>query len=108
MAVLFQQLIQTALGLVWLEDDDAAVGPFRDHAADLSRYAGYVNKVVQIVGLGAGAGAAGEPKEWVGQVAQWMYWWGIPIFQFFFASYVSTFPYYSSCILPMLIMLTIA
>lgn len=83
-AVVFQQIIQTALGLVWLEDDDPMKGPFRDHAADLARYAGWTSRVaVGVLGRDLGSRmlkASGT------EVASWMYWWGVPIAQFVFAA----------------------
>lgn len=83
-AVLLQQLIQTALGLVWLEDDDPAVGPFRDHSGDIIQYAGYINSSIKFI---AGPTLARAFDQRFGQTfASWSYWWAVPIFQFFFAS----------------------
>lgn len=83
-AVLLQQAIQTALALVWLEDDDPTVGPFRDHAGDILKYVGYTSKIASVV-LGQSWGSTAM-KQYGAGVANWMYWWGVPVFQFFFAS----------------------
>lgn len=76
--VLLQQVIQTALALVWLEDDGEGMGPFRDHASSLLGWKEFVGKV---------AGKATMDR-FGDSFAQGMYWWAIPVFQFFFASYV--------------------
>lgn len=82
--VLFQQAIQTLLALVWLEDDDPTVGPFRDHAGDLATYTRYTSMVVTAV---VGKESTSMIMKRAGaSLAEWMYWWGVPIFQFFFAS----------------------
>lgn len=83
-AVVLQQIIQTALGLVWLEDDDPLKGPFRNHAADLARYAEWTSKVaVRILGKNLGTRLLQSSGQ---ELATWMYWWGVPIAQFVFAA----------------------
>lgn len=83
-AVVLQQVIQTALGLAWLEDDDPLKGPFRDHGADLARYAVLTSKAVTAV-LGKSVG--GQLLRTSGRdLAAWTYWWGVPIAQFVFAA----------------------
>jgi sphinganine C4-monooxygenase len=83
-AVLGQQVIQTALGLFWLDEDNPSTGPFRDHSGDVERYLAWVKKGVLLL-LGEGRG--GEVVRRSGrEVATWAYWWGVPILQFFFAA----------------------
>lgn len=83
-AVVLQQVLQTGLGLVWLEEDDPLKGPFRNHRADLEVYARWTSKIVVGV-LGKGWGSqvlrAQGPE-----MASWMYWWGVPILQYLFAA----------------------
>ena len=86
-AVLFQQAIQTALALVWLEDDDVSVGPFRDHQSDIRGYSGVIDSIVMSV-LGNKVGRS-VVQRYGDELASFTYWWAVPIFQFFFASSVS-------------------
>lgn len=81
--VLCQQVLQTALGLVWLVDDDPADGPLRDHASDIARWSVLVRKGVRKV-LGT-VPAGGEVED----AAAWVYWWGVPALQLFVALCVS-------------------
>jgi sphinganine C4-monooxygenase len=83
-AVLLQQVIQTALGLAWLEDDDPLTGPFRDHAGDIANYFNFTTSTLLFV-LGKNWGST-VVKQHGHALASWMYWWGVPTFQFFFAS----------------------
>ena len=83
-AVLFQQAIQTALALVWLEDDDASVGPFRDHQGDIRGYSRVIDSIVMSV-LGNKLGRSAVQR-YGDEMASFTYWWAVPIFQFFFAS----------------------
>ncbi|KAL8280169.1 hypothetical protein RQP46_007499 [Phenoliferia psychrophenolica] len=85
-AVFAQQAIQTVLGLWWLGDEDPAFGPFRDHGADLDKYAGWVAQAAIAV-LGKDGGRA-VVKHCGASVASWMYWWGVPIAQFFLAAFI--------------------
>lgn len=83
-AVFAQQAIQTVLGLWWLGDEDPAYGPFRDHAADLDKYAGWVASAAIAV-LGKELGRA-LVRTCGPDVASWLYWWGVPVAQFFLAA----------------------
>ncbi|GAA5920670.1 hypothetical protein JCM1841_002886 [Sporobolomyces salmonicolor] len=81
-AVLFQQLLQTAMGVWWLEDDD----PVFDDAAELNRFGRKVAKAVIAV---AGTSLGGDFMAQYGrQATSWVYWWGVPIAQFAWAAFV--------------------
>lgn len=84
LAVFVQQAIQTLLGIVWLEDDDPSVGPFRDHVGDMVWYAGWMGKAAIVV-LGESRGSE-VLKLYGAEAVSWVYWWGVPIVQFFFAA----------------------
>lgn len=112
LAVIFQQVIQTLLGLVWLEEE-AVNGHATSHAAQVVVVKGLqrwerllepvVDKVLGVVGAlvghevvkTAGGGVLGVTnggKEVVlAKAAYFVYWWGIPIIQFFAAMYVYSF-----------------
>jgi sphinganine C4-monooxygenase len=83
-AVLFQQFVQTLLGIVWLEDDDPAYGPMRDHAEAVGWYHAVLAKAaVSVLG---GAMGSEVMKGYGASAASWVYWWGVPIVQLFFAA----------------------
>ncbi|ORY76233.1 hypothetical protein BCR35DRAFT_305868 [Leucosporidium creatinivorum] len=85
-AVLVQQVLQTVLGLLWLEEDDPLKGPFRNHKRELQTYGYWVGRVVMGV-LGKKMGG----QLWKAQGAEltsWVYWWGVPIAQYLFAAFV--------------------
>ncbi|MBW0468498.1 hypothetical protein O181_008213 [Austropuccinia psidii MF-1] len=84
-AVIIQQVIQTLLGLFYLEPDPINVLQ-RDYLTEMRVTARLVLRLAKIVL---------PPKHaiWIvnhygQQITQWMYWWGIPIIQFFWASFV--------------------
>ena len=86
LAVLLQQVIQTALALVWLEDDDVSVGPFRDHQGDIRGYSGVIDGIVlSVLGKQLGRSVVNRYSD---ELASFTYWWAVPLFQFFFASSV--------------------
>ena len=79
-AVLFQQFLQTLMGLVALEDEEPAM----DHAAELNKWGRRVAKLV--ISL-AGSKRGGEWMAQYGrQAASWLYWWGIPTVQLAWAA----------------------
>lgn len=84
LAVIVQQIIQTVLGIVWLDDSESDA--FRQHTAEMRQLGKWVAGVV-VAMLGEEKG-----KEFLaanGQdVLSWLYWWGIPIAQFILAMYV--------------------
>jgi sphinganine C4-monooxygenase len=86
MAVLFQQIIQTVLAVVWLEDDPVFMGPFRDHASDLKWYAGWMEGIL-VASLGKET-AVPLLRKYGSQSVEWIYWWGIPSFQLLWAAFV--------------------
>jgi sphinganine C4-monooxygenase len=84
-AVMWQHVIQTALGLVWLEDDETILRRefYRD---DLGNMAGLAPKVGAGVLLLLGNRTGEELLKSHGEaLVRWVYWWGIPIFQMVFA-----------------------
>lgn len=92
LAVVFQQVIQTLMGLVWLEEEVAGRGgsAMTEVVKGLQKWERLLEPFVDIlVGLGGkggvfidlGLGALGK-EELLAKAAYFMYWWGIPIFQF--------------------------
>ncbi|KAK0549754.1 Sphingolipid C4-hydroxylase sur2 [Tilletia horrida] len=86
--VLVQQAIQTVLGLLVLDGDEVAHAQvFADHRAKIQSLgvstaqllASLVGEQRTIQALTALGGA---------KAIEWLYWWGIPIFQFWFAFFV--------------------
>lgn len=82
-AVIFQQAIQTLLGVFWMTDHGSKI----DHAAEMQKLAVGMAKVLSsfadtntVQGFLDTAG---------GEFAYYAYWWFIPIAQFLFAAYVS-------------------
>jgi sphinganine C4-monooxygenase len=75
-AVLFQQLIQTALGFVWLAEDAGHI----NHVRELRRLAASMEPILAIPGIQMS-------PQLLASAAQFVYWWGIPGFQFLSAMY---------------------
>ncbi|KAJ3558631.1 hypothetical protein NP233_g11470 [Leucocoprinus birnbaumii] len=115
LAVIFQQIIQTALGYVWLEEEvhSGAASRAAVVAEGLKRWERLLEPAVEkVVGVIAGVGAgvvkssstsgggvlgaiAGGKEEVLAKAAWFMYWWGIPLFQFFFAMFfIDTWQYF--------------
>ncbi|THU83860.1 hypothetical protein K435DRAFT_688726 [Dendrothele bispora CBS 962.96] len=82
-AVIFQQVVQTALGYVWLEDRGVNV----DHLEKMQDVASWVEPLVRFV-----SGEAGEDKRVkalvLHEVAYYMYWWVIPTMQLLMAMFI--------------------
>jgi hypothetical protein len=76
-AVIFQQVIQTGLGLAALSDDSSHLVNHRLH---LLRIASYVEHGLPWL--------SGNPKV-LARITEFIYWWGIPALQFLGAMYVS-------------------
>lgn len=81
-AVLFQQIIQTVLGLVWLAEDS-----------------GHTNYIKELRGLAASmepilARVLGDhmSPQLLASAAQFVYWWAIPGIQFLAALYETPYP----------------
>lgn len=84
-AVIIQQVVQTVLGLCWLENEETILirEVHIDHLIEMRKLAGPVGKVLRVV-LGE------KTMESLVMVAgkelvQWVYWWGIPMAQLGFA-----------------------
>ena len=78
--VIAQQLVQTLMGILWIEDDPPELGPFRDHAADLDAYE-RVTRRLAIAALGRGIGSS-LAREHGRKLAEWAYWWAVPAVRF--------------------------
>lgn len=82
--VILQQAVQTVLGILVLEDEEVVIEQvFVDHKQKI-RDVGVVlaKSLVSVCGTGTGMkvlSAVGRP------LAQWLYWWGIPLVQFVWA-----------------------
>ncbi|KAF8885039.1 hypothetical protein BD779DRAFT_1612046 [Infundibulicybe gibba] len=83
-AVLFQQLLQTLLGLVVLSED----GPAFDHAVEMQRIGLMAQPFVAML-LGT------QWSYMIPSLAYVVYWWAIPTFQFFAAMFfIDTWQYF--------------
>lgn len=79
--VLLQQAIQTALGLICLPDEHEAL-TMNDARESMVLY---TKRIAMVLGSRATMRLLSlTGKEGI----EWLYWWGVPIAQFFFASYV--------------------
>ena len=81
-AVVLQQVIQTALGWVWLESEEEILKRevWRDHTKDMQGLAGVLGSGLQLVlgertALSAARLLGGE------RITGWVYWWGVPLLQ---------------------------
>jgi sphinganine C4-monooxygenase len=84
-AVIFQQVIQTILGLVWLEDDEVLLkrDHYRDHLGEMATLA---PKVAGSMMLALGQRTAEDLLRNHGAaIVRWVYWWGIPTARILFA-----------------------
>ncbi|ORY27205.1 sphingosine hydroxylase [Naematelia encephala] len=87
-AVLWQQVVQTVLGIWWFEDDEVILQRevYKDHMAAMTQYAPWVADAVLLV-LGQRTGEA-LLKSHGEALVRWIYWWGIPGAQFFLACFI--------------------
>lgn len=77
-AVIFQQVLQTVLGLIWMQDEHTVVNHV-EKVAVISRWLAVV------------PGLAGSQAP----LAYFAYWWGIPLFQFLVAIFtIDTWQYF--------------
>lgn len=84
--VLLQQAIQTALGLVYLEEGHG-YDPRTDYREEMRPYARVLAKLATAV---LGQKEARRVLATRGSdLVQWVYWWGVPALQFLWASCVS-------------------
>ncbi|KAK4056459.1 Sphingolipid C4-hydroxylase sur2 [Microbotryomycetes sp. JL221] len=82
-AVIVQHTIQTAIGYLWIEQDNPLTGPFRNHRNDLDTYESRITSVLSLVLGGTGRHLAREHGP---SVARWLYWWGVPVAQLLLAA----------------------
>jgi len=84
-AVVVQQIIQTILGLIWLEDDATIAKRelYRDHLGEMGQLAPCVADATLLVfGRKSGEDMLRNHGE---AMVRWVYWWGIPVAQMLFA-----------------------
>ncbi|KAJ6581346.1 sphingosine hydroxylase [Mycena capillaripes] len=82
-AVIFQQVLQTALGLIWLGKEHALV---HDHGA---KVAGIARQMAPVFG------SSEDVQLIVSGLAYFIYWWGIPMVQFLVAIFtIDTWQYF--------------
>jgi sphinganine C4-monooxygenase len=81
-AVVLQQVIQTALGWLWLESEEEILKReiWRDHTSDMKGLARLVGQGVQLL-AGDKAGLALVRALGGENITGWVYWWGVPLFQ---------------------------
>lgn len=83
-AVVFQHVVQTALGLMWIEPDEIVLPReiFVDHGMVMAqKYAPRVAQLVMVL-LGENNGEAVLRSGAGRHLVEFSYWWGIPILQF--------------------------
>jgi len=85
-AVIFQQIFQTFLGVLYLEDDPIGSIVNRDYLNEMKSCAFVISHLIRIIL---------PPKHalWIlarygQQITQFTYWWTVPTLQFFWASFV--------------------
>jgi sphinganine C4-monooxygenase len=84
LAVILQQVVQTLMGIVWLDDSESDA--FRNHTGEMRQLGKWVARLA-IAALGEKKGM--ELLATKGQdVVSWLYWWGIPVAQYIWAMYV--------------------
>lgn len=84
-AVVLQHVIQTVLGMVWLEDDAtiAKREHYRDHLGEMASIAPWVaDMTLVMLGRKSGEDLLRRHGE---SMVRWVYWWGIPSAQMLFA-----------------------
>lgn len=82
--VLVQQVVQTVLGVFVLEDDETVRAQvFQDHGKNMEKLGRTVARVVCGT-IGYQSGLALLERYGV-EAVQWLYWWGLPIVQFWWA-----------------------
>ncbi|KAI0309626.1 sphingosine hydroxylase [Amylostereum chailletii] len=81
-AVIFQQLIQVILAIFWMTTDEQSVNPPAEMSALADRMLDILQKVIGQEGAVSVLRAGGP------ELVYYVYWWGIPVFQFFLAMFV--------------------
>jgi len=80
-AVIFQQIVQTLLGIVWLDDDQSDA--FRNHTGEMRHLSQWVARlVITVLGDKWGAKLLATQGQ---QLVSWLYWWGIPVAHYIWA-----------------------
>ena len=80
---MFQHVLQTALGLMWIEPDSVILPReiYVDHAMVMGQR--YAPRVAQLVMLAVGRNNGEAVLKVAGrQLVEWSYWWGVPLLQF--------------------------
>jgi sphinganine C4-monooxygenase len=85
-AVVIQQVVQTALGMVWLESEEEILKRevWRDHTSDMKGLAGVLGSGLQVL-LGEKTALAAARLLGGEKITGWVYWWGVPLLQMGFA-----------------------
>ncbi|KAF8513419.1 sphingosine hydroxylase [Hysterangium stoloniferum] len=84
LAVLLQQAIQTLMGIFWLDDSESDA--FRNHTGEMRTLSNWVARiVVALFGDATGIKILAAQGQ---HTVSWLYWWGIPIFQFLLAIFI--------------------
>lgn len=84
-AVILQHVIQTVLGIFWLEDDEVIFRRevMKDHLAAMGNLAPWVaDGVLLVLGRRIGEQVLNSNGE---AIVRWVYWWGVPALQMLFA-----------------------
>ncbi|GJJ11403.1 hypothetical protein Clacol_005636 [Clathrus columnatus] len=83
LAVVFQHVVQTVLGVFWLDESGKNT---RNHLEDMRQLSMQVSWIIiNLLGHDRGSAflqASGQ------KMIPWLYWWGIPIVQFLFAIFI--------------------
>jgi len=85
-AVLLQQVIQTVLGWWWMDSEAVCGGSVETHLASMQALARTVHDVVKAL-FGSNFGEY-LWKERAEELVYYVYWWGIPAVQLFFAMFI--------------------
>ena len=81
-AVVLQQVVQTVMGVIWLENDSTS-DAFRNHTGEMRQLSKWIARLAVTV-LGETRGKELLAANGQG-IISWLYWWGMPIAQFIFA-----------------------
>ncbi|TIA92184.1 hypothetical protein E3P99_00777 [Wallemia hederae] len=84
-AVLVQQVVQTALGIVALDDEDEFMSE-KQHLRAMGTYSGYITLFINLA-LGPSLTSSVLSK-YGAQITQFTYWWLIPALQFGWACFI--------------------
>jgi len=85
-AVIVQQVLQTLLGMYWLDAEDEGPASGKAHRAVMATYGAWISRIAFAL-LGPEKGTT--LLRWKGQeMVSFSYWWLIPALQFLWASFV--------------------